>query len=186
MSAIVWALMGVRPNRLRLTGLSLITTGILCASVPYFTDASTDSLFGDFLIGLGSISWAFYAVLASKWGYSGWVLTRFIVFSSALIYLPIYFLLLPKHLLDAPLEVIAIQSISQGLIAPILAMLAYLKAISLLGTERSAALLSLVSILSGLIAVPLLDEPLTIYLLCGLVFVSLGSYIAARYASSIS
>lgn len=67
--------------------------------------------------------------------------------------------------------------------ATILAMMAYLKAIASLGTERTAAFLALVPILSGVLAVPLLDEALTAWLLSGLVFVSLGSYIASRSAA---
>ena len=63
-------------------------------------------------------------------------------------------------------------------------MLTYLKAISILGTERAAAFLALVPIVTGILAVPLLDEPLTHWLLSGLVFVSLGSYIASRYGAT--
>jgi drug/metabolite transporter (DMT)-like permease len=63
-------------------------------------------------------------------------------------------------------------------------MLTYLKAISLLGTERAAAFLALVPIVTGIAAVPLLDEALTAWLLSGLVFVSLGSFVASRYGST--
>ena len=62
-------------------------------------------------------------------------------------------------------------------------MLTYLKAIALLGTERTAAFLALVPIVIGVLAVPLLDEALTVWLTTGILFVSLGSYIASRYGS---
>ena len=38
----------------------------------------------------------------------------------------------------------------------------------------------LVPIVVGLIAIPLLDEPLTGWLMCGLVLVSLGAYLASK------
>jgi drug/metabolite transporter (DMT)-like permease len=182
-SAVVWLIAGTRPNRMRSIGLVLIAAGISCAAMPYFTDWSADSAFGDLLILLSSIAWAFYSVYATRWGYSAWTLTRAVAFGTAIIYLPIYAFFLPKQLAAAPLSMIAIQCFFQGIVATILAMLAYLKAISLLGTERTAAFLALVPIVTGLVAVPMLDEALTIWLLCGLIFVSLGSYIASRYAS---
>ena len=182
-SAVVWLIAGTRPNRMRSIGLILIAIGISCAAMPYFTDWSADSAFGDLLILLSSISWAFYSVYATRWGYSAWTLTRAVAFGTAIIYLPIYAFFLPKQLAAAPLSMIAIQCFFQGIVATILAMLAYLKAISLLGAERAAAFLALVPIVTGLVAVPLLDEALTIWLLSGLIFVSLGSFIASRYGS---
>lgn len=183
-SAVVWLIAGTRPSRMRRIGLILIAIGIVCAAMPYFTDWSADSVFGDFLILLSSICWAIYAVLSVRWGYSAWTLTRAVAFGSSLIYLPIYLLFLPKQLAAAPLSMIVIQSVFQGIVATILAMLAYLKAISLLGAERAAAFLALVPIVTGLVAVPLLDEALTAWLLSGIFFVSMGSYIASRYGST--
>ena len=179
-SAVVWLIAGTRPNRIRTIGLSFIATGILCAAIPYFNHWSADSAFGDFLIFLSSICWAFYSVLAARWGYSAWTITRAVTFGPAVLYLPVYWLWLPKQLAAAPLSMIALQCFFQGVVATILAMLAYLKAVSLLGAERSAAFLALVPITTGLVAVPLLDEALTVWLLSGLVLVSFGSYIASR------
>ena len=184
-SALVWLIAGTRPSRMRNFGLMLIAIGIVCAAMPYFTDWSADSFFGDVLILLSSISWALYSVLAARWGYSAWTLTRAVVLGSALLYLPVYLLWLPKQLAAAPLSMIIIQSLFQGIVASILAMLAYLKAVSILGTERAAAFLALVPIVTGLLAVPLLDEALTAWLLSGLIFVSLGSYISSRYGTTL-
>jgi drug/metabolite transporter (DMT)-like permease len=183
-SVVAWLIAGTRPSPMRVAGLSLIAVGIFCAAIPYFTDWSADSIFGDFLILLSSILWSFYAVLAIRWGYSAWTLTRAVAFGSAIIYLPIYLLWLPKQLAAAPVSMIVIQGIFQGLVATILAMLAYLKALSLLGAERTAAFLALVPIVIGVVAVPLLDEALTAWLSTGIIFVSLGSYIASRYGTT--
>lgn len=183
-STVVWLIAGTRPGRTRSIGLFFIGTGIICAAMPYFSDWSADTLFGDFLILLSSICWAIYSVLAARWGYSAWTLTRAVTFGPAVLFLPVYFLWLPKQLAAAPLSMIAIQCFFQGIVATILAMLAYLKAVSILGAERSAAFLALVPITTGLIAVPLLNEALTVWLLSGLVLVSLGSYIASQSSRS--
>lgn len=58
-SALVWLIAGTRPSRMRNAGLILIAFGIVCAAMPYFTDWSADSFYGDVLILLSSISWAF-------------------------------------------------------------------------------------------------------------------------------
>lgn len=183
-SMVAWLIVGTRPSRLRCLGLVFTAVGIVCAAMPYFTVWSADSVFGDFLILLSSILWAFYGVLAARWGYSAWTLTRAVAFGSAVVYLPIYALWLPKELAAAPLSMIVIQSGFQGIVATILAMLAYLKAIALLGAERTASFLALVPIVIGIVAVPLLNEALTAWLSTGIVFVSLGSYIASRYGSA--
>ena len=150
---------------MRSIGLTLIAIGIVCTAIPYCTQWSADSAFGDLLILLSSISWAFYSVLATRWGYSAWTLTRVVALYPAVLYLPVYVLWLPKQLAAAPLSMIVLQSLFQGIVATILAMLAYLKAVSILGAERAAVFLALVPILTGILAVPLLDEALTIWLL---------------------
>lgn len=183
-SSVAWLLFRTIPSRMRLLGLILISTGIGCAAMLYFNAWSPQTAFGDLLIFLSSVSWAFYGVLSARWGYSAWTLTRAIAFGPAVVFLPIYFLWLPKGLAEAPLSAIVLQCVFQGIVATILAMLAYLKAMECLGAERTAAFLALVPITAGLIAVPLLDEPLSGWLLAGLVFVSSGSYIASRYGSS--
>ena len=179
-TAIVWLLAGTPPTRMRSLGLSAIAIGVACAAVPYFTHWSNDSLLGDALLLLASITWAFYSVLAKRWGYSAWTLTRAVALGSAAVYLPIYLLWLPKQLDAAPLSMILLQGLFQGIGATILAMLFFLKAVANLGPERTAALLALVPVAAGVLAVPLLDEALTGWLLSGLVFVSLGAYVASR------
>ena len=183
-SAIVWLIAGTRPGRMRRIGLALIAIGIVCTAMPYFTEWSADSAFGDLLLLLSSISWACYSVLAARWGYSAWTLTQAVALRSAVLYLPVYVLWLPKQLAAAPLSMIVLQSLFQGIVATILAMLAFLKAVSILGAERAAAFLALVPIVTGLLAVPLLGEALTAWLMGGLVFVSLGSFIASRYGNT--
>ncbi len=179
-SAVAWLLVGTRPGRLRSIGLGLIGAGIICAAMPYLTQWSPDYAFGDLLILLSSICWAFYGVLAARWKYSAWTLTRAIAFGSSIVYLPIYWLWLPKELSSAPLSMIIIQGTFQGISATILAMLTYLKSLELLGPERTASFLALVPVVIGVLAVPLLDEPLTPWLGSGIVFVSLGSYVASK------
>lgn len=183
-SAILLIVDGTRPNRMRSFGLLCIALGILCAATPYFHGLSPAIAFGDLLIFTGSVLWAIYSVLAKRWGYSPWTLTCAVALIPAVLYLPVYALWLPKALDEAPLALIITQGLYQGIVATILAMLAYLKAISILGTERAAVFLALVPITTGLAAIPLLGESLNAWLLAGLVFVSMGSFIASRFGGT--
>jgi drug/metabolite transporter (DMT)-like permease len=185
-SLIVWAMTGQRPGNRSAMGLSLIAAGIVCAAVPYFGDWSPGSLFGDALIFLAAFSWSLYSVFAARWGCPAWTVTRVSVFISCLVYLPLYFLCLPSRLSDAPLSTILTQGLYQGPITTILAMFTYLKAVSILGAQDTAAFLTLAPIFIGLLAVPLLGETLTPWLLAGLFLVSFGSFIALRYGTSFA
>jgi drug/metabolite transporter (DMT)-like permease len=183
-TGVVWLLVGTRPSRVRSIGLLCIAVGVICAAEPYFSHLSTDMLLGDGLLLASSVAWAFYSVLAKRWGFSPWTLTRAVALGSAVLYLPAYALWLPKALDAVPVSMLLMQGLFQGVGATILAMIFFLRAVAILGPERTAAFLALAPVTAGLLAVPLLDEPLTGWLLAGLVFVSLGAYVASRPSPS--
>ena len=130
-----------------------------------------------------SLAWAIYSVLARKWAYDPWTLTRFVALASALVFLPVYLLWLPKGLAQTPWPVIAGQALFHGISPAIVAMLCYLRAVALLGPSRVAALMALIPVVAGVAAVPLLHEPLTPALAGALLSVSLGAWWVARPAS---
>jgi drug/metabolite transporter (DMT)-like permease len=172
---------GERPTPARWRGLLVIAAGVLCVAVPYLNGGwSSALLYGDLLIFSASAVWAIYSVLVKRWHYSPWTLTRFVTFGSTVVYLPVYLLFLPKQLAAVSLSTLLVQGLYQGIGPTILAMLLFLKAVSILGPVRVGALIALVPVLAGVAAGPLLNEPLTVWLLGGLVCVSLGALIASR------
>ncbi|POZ63032.1 DMT family transporter [Chromobacterium alticapitis] len=177
-----WLFAGESLQRHKLRGFALIALGLLISAIPMFGEAGGHALPGDALLLLASLSWASFGVLARRWGFQPWPLTRAITIMAAMLYLPIYVLLLPKHLAEAPWGALVFQALYQGAGAAICAMLLYLRASAILGTVRVSALFALIPILAGLLAVPILGEALTGYLAVGLVCVSLGAWLAARGA----
>lgn len=179
---VAWALMGTRPQRQQLLGLLPIGLGVLCVASPSLMHGHWDRqvLLGDLLFFTSSVVWALYSVLARRWGFHPWVLTRVLAIGSAVLYLPLYGLLLPRNLEAAPLSTILLQGLYQGVGATIVAMLLFLKAVNTIGPARTGALIALVPVLAGLAAAPLLGEPLTPELIAGLVLVSIGAFVAAR------
>lgn len=183
-TALAWVLIGSRPDRQRLWGLLPIALGVACVAIPQVTGAHNGSstLMGDALILCASVAWASYSVLVKKWSFDPWLLTRFVAIASALVYLPVYWLWLPRQLDQVPLSMLVLQGLYQGLGPTIIAMIMFLRAVAILGAERTGALVALVPVLAGLGAVPLLDEPLTLWLVAGLALVALGAFMCARPA----
>ncbi len=181
-TALAWWLMGARPSRLRLLGLIPIAAGVACVAVPLVlgTHQGPSTLPGDALLLGSSIAWAAYSVLVKKWAFDPWLLTRFVALASALVFLPVYVCFLPKGLEQVPTSMLVLQGLYQGLGPTILAMLLFLRAVAILGPEKTGAVVSLVPVMAGLGAVPLLGEPLSGWLMAGLALVSGGAFLSAR------
>lgn len=178
---VAWWLLKERPSRARSIGVAWIAVGVLALAVPYVLAGWSEAmLIGDALILVASLDWALYSVLVKRWSYRPWDLTRFVTLMSAVVYLPVYLLFLPKQLDAVPWQTLLIQALYQGIGPSIVAMLLFLQAVALLGAVRVGAIVALVPVLSGVAAAPLLDEPLTGWLMAGLVLVSLGAYVASR------
>ena len=181
-TALAWLIMGARPSRPRLWGLVPIALGVACVAVPQVLSqhAGDSTLWGDLLMLSASITWAAYSVLVKKWVYDPWLLTRFVALASCLVFMPVYLLWLPKGLHEVPMSMLVLQGLYQGLGPTIIAMILFLKAVEILGAERTGALVALVPVMAGLGAVPLLGEPLTPWLVAGMLLVSGGAFVAAR------
>lgn len=181
-TALAWALMGARPSRLRLFGLIPIAAGVACVAMPQILGAheGPSTLAGDALLFGGSVAWAIYSVLVKKWAVDAWLLTRFVALASCLMFMPVYLALLPKGVDQVPMSMLLLQGLYQGLGPTIVAMLLFLRAVAILGAERTGAMVALVPVMAGLGAVPLLGEPLTGWLVAGLLLVSGGAFLSAR------
>jgi drug/metabolite transporter (DMT)-like permease len=181
-TALALVIMGARPSRKRLWGLVPIALGVACVAAPQLMGSheGPNTLAGDALLLAASISWATYSVLVRHWAFDAWTLTRVLAVGSAVVYLPVYWLFLPKGLDTVPTSMLVLQALYQGIGPTIVAMLLFLRAVAILGAERTGALVALVPVIAGLGAVPLLDEPLTAWLVAGLVLVSGGAYLSSR------
>lgn len=172
------------PQRATWPGYALMALGLLLLAWPLFAgQAAPGQWLGDGMLLLAGVLWALYALLAKRRPYDAWQMTSFVTLASALLYLPVYLLWLPKGLAQTPWPVIVGQALFHGISPAIVAMLCYLRAVALLGPSRVAALMALIPVVAGVAAVPLLHEPLTPALAGALLSVSLGAWWVARPAS---
>lgn len=174
-----WLVLGERLNRSRKLGLVFMAAGIPCLAWDTFAEAGLAWL-GDLLFVLGSFSWAYYTVLVRRLSIGPWEATVGGAIVAASIYLPVYILFLPKAIGAVHWGMILVQSVYQGMLAIILAVLLYMRAVALIGPSGMGAFMALVPAIAGFAAVPLLGESLSLPLAMGLVLVSAGAYVGTR------
>jgi drug/metabolite transporter (DMT)-like permease len=179
-----WLLLGERLSHRRMLGLAFIAMGVGCVATESFR-AGLASWRGDLAILGASLCWALYTVLARRWRVAPWAATVGVALLTGLVYLPIYALFLPKALAIASWTTILLQAFYQGILAVIVAMLFYMKAVATIGPMRMGALMALVPAASGFAATPILGEPLSFWSISGLVLVSAGAYLSTADRLSI-
>ncbi len=155
--------------------LTIIAVGLLSMGLLMFKEQDFMLGKGDLFFVIASMCWGIYTALLKRWMLPPWQAMTGVVFIPTLIYLPIYFLFLPSRLAEATLPQIAVQSVFQGIFMVIIATLTYIGAVERLGTVKAGSLLALAPLLAALAAVPLLDEPLSVAMMVGLLVVSIGA-----------
>jgi drug/metabolite transporter (DMT)-like permease len=169
-------ILGDRPSLLRWLGLLAIAVGgaLMLASTGGHGDPA-----GDLWLVAAVLCWSLYTVLARRWQVPAWTGAITTALWSAALFLPVYVLWLPGNLAAATTGDILLQCVYQGLIATVVAMLLYLRAVSSIGPSAMGALMALVPVISGLLAVPVLGESLSGVEAIALVVASAGAVLAS-------
>lgn len=159
------------------TWLSLIIMLSALALMSYLMLHEQASAFGlgDILFFLSAVWWGIFTVLLKQWKLSAWHSTASVAIWSALIYLPIYILFIPKHFQEAEPVHLLIQGVFHGVLVVIIATLTYVAAIERLGAFKTGSIVTLAPFIAAVIAVPLLNEPLSPAIMCGLVGMGIGA-----------
>jgi drug/metabolite transporter (DMT)-like permease len=174
-----WWLLDERPSHRRWLALVVIALGVSSMAM-YSLRNLRNSWPGDVLMIAGSAVWGMYTVLVKRWSKAPWDVTIGVGLLSAVLYLPVYCLFLPKGLFLAPWQAIVVQGLFHGLMVVIVAMLCYMQAMVRLGPTRLGAMMALVPAIAGLGAVIVLNEPYSWWLVTGLCLTSGGAWLGAR------
>ncbi|MET9514746.1 DMT family transporter [Streptomyces sp. NPDC002994] len=167
------------PKRMQTAGLCLIATGVVALVSPYVVAVDGDVLFGSGMLLLASGLWALYTVGLREVdldpiGSIGLLCAPSFVVVALLVLAGV----LPTNLAAATWPDLAFFLLVQGLGVGLCAGLLYAFAIRRLGAERSAVVGSLSPVVATLLAIPLLDEPLTLAVLVGVPLITLGVVLA--------
>lgn len=159
------------------TWMSLVIMLSALALMSYLMLHEQTTVFGvgDVLLFMSAVWWGIFTVLLKQWKMSAWHSTASVVIWSALIYLPIYFLFIPKHFHEAEPLHLVIQGLFHGVLVVIIATLTYVAAIERLGAFKTGSIVTLAPFIAAVIAVPLLNEPLSLAVACGLVGMAIGA-----------
>lgn len=157
--------------------LSLSIMVVALGSMSYLISRSSSQAFGigDLLLFISAIWWGVFTVLLKHWKLSAWHSMASVVIWSAILYIPVYLLFIPKHLSEPEPVHLLIQTLFHGVFVVIIATLTYVAAIERLGAFKTGSIVTLAPFIAALLAVPLLGEPLSLTVLAGLIGMSLGA-----------
>ncbi len=169
-----WLVLGEGMTRDRWIGLGCIGFGIGAMASAEFSRHASFGV-GELCFITASACWGFYTALLKRWQVPPLEATMGVALLSALVFMPVYALWLPSGMAQAGWPMIITQSLFQGVLVVIVAMLTFIEAMRRLGPFTTGSFLALAPVLGASLAVPLLGEPLTLSVIFGLVGVSVGA-----------
>lgn len=180
-AALAWMLLRERPSLTRVGGLLLISVGVaaLFASQLSLTTIDAGVVTGDVIFLAASFTWGLFTILLKRWAVRAFDVTLGVVAVSAMLYLPIYVLFLPKRIAQAAMSQVALQAIFQGVIVVCVALWTYTKAAELIGPVRLVIMLAGVPVVGVLLSVAILGETLSTGAALGAALVFLGALLGA-------
>lgn len=172
-------LLGERWTRARGISLGIVAVGIALLASDTFGD-HPGAWRGDLMFTAGCLCWALYTVLVRRWRIPAIPATLGAAIWAGPPFLLVWWLFLPSNLGNLPLGPVAFQFVYQGFLAVLASGLLFTQAVTLIGPQRTTAVTAFMPVLAALAAWPLLDEPLGIAGLAGVVIVSAGLLLAVR------
>lgn len=172
---LAWIFLQDRPTSLRIGILALILAGIgLIIWTSLSGEAPAGSWRGDLIFLSASFTWAVFTILTRQWKVDPVQATMAISIYSAILFLPVYLLFLPKGLDQTPIEQLVLHAAFQGTIPAILTMFLFTRAVASIGAPTTTMITAAVPGAVAVAAWPLLGEPLEPAVAIGATLVTIG------------
>lgn len=168
-----------RFTRSRKLGFGLMVCGLVAVVAPALLQGTGTPSLGHGLFLSASLMWACYTLVLRRSGLSPLHAAAIVSVGSALGYAPVYFFLTPGNLFQAPASDLVVQALFQGVLATILSLYFFGRAVALLGATAGASFGALVPGLAALFAVPLLGEVPKPFDLLAIATTTIGVYLAS-------
>ncbi len=160
-----WAVLRDQPGRRRWLGFAIVCAGVLALpAVRHLAERPWDAWAANAALLAASALWAVYTLRVRRAGLTPLQAAALVCIYSSAAYLPIYALSGVSRLGLAPWPEVALQALYQGVLVSGGAVIAYNRAIALIGPGAAASVVSLVPVVATLLAIPILGEwptPLT-------------------------
>ncbi|MFA6267089.1 MAG: DMT family transporter [Pseudolabrys sp.] len=129
----------------RILGALIITAGLVVFGIESFATIGTHGIGGDLMFAAAGALWAMFGILLRQWRVSGMRVVAAVGLMSVLIYAPIFFLFSGMdNLIRFGWAENLLQIVVQGIIAGIVPIFLYARAVAALGAGRAATFTALV------------------------------------------
>ncbi len=156
--ALSWLVLHERLGAAARLGLGCIVAGVAILTVPALLAAAGMQLLGYGVCLLSALVWAVYTIAARKAALDPVHMTAIITVASAIWFLPVYLLLPVQRIWHADLGGVLVQMLYQGPLTGIVALLAFNRALAILGAARASAFTALLPLTTMLLGIPVLGE----------------------------
>lgn len=185
-TALSIAVLGEGVSRDRLMGLALIPAGVLLLLGSSVLHPEGERWIGQLLFLSAALMWATYTVTLRRSGLKPLHGAAVVAFWSACFYLPVYLLApVARGIANADWGSIAAQVVFQGVLTSVVSLVAFNRAVALLGASRAAVFASLVPAMAAVLAVPVLGEIPTTADMAGIALVSFGVLLGSGTVSGL-
>jgi drug/metabolite transporter (DMT)-like permease len=140
--------------------------------------------YGHLLFLAAALLWACYTIVLRHGRLEPLHAAAIVATGSGVLFLPFYLAIHGLHPIAAPLRDILFQAAFQGIVATIIALFCFGKAVSILGAAAGAAFGALVPVMAAFLAIPILGEVPSLQDWAGILAISAGVYLVARPRSS--
>ncbi len=183
-----WAVFHEAWGRARVGSLVLLLAGLGLFGIEAYWHqrAPAGAWRGDLAFLAASASWAAYTVLARLWAPTPTQSVVAVGLWGGSVFVPLWWLALPSHIGAVPWREVAFQAAYQGVVAVLIALWLYTRALRSLGPARLTTITALVPGTTGLLAMPLLNEPLGGLALAGLALVCVAVALGVRGGRVVS
>lgn len=178
--AIAWACFGERPGSARLLGYLAIAIGLLALVLIQPLPPGWTGIGGLAALIGASLLWAPYTMRMRSGRLSATQAAALACFWSTVFFLPPYWWLGLSRLGQASPGELALQAVYQGALMSGVAILAYNRAITLLGAVAAATVVALVPVVATTAAIPILGEVPSALGALAIAAIAAGVLLAAR------
>ncbi len=168
-----------RVSKAQLAGFGLIFLGVIAiAGLGLFHSAHHEWI-GHILFVTGAFLFAGYTIALRISGLSGLEATALVAFWSSVFYLPAYVLALHPRVFEVPPASLLLPAVYQGILTNIVSLVAYGRAVSILGASRASPFAALIPAATAFLGILVLHEWPSAADWAGIACVSTGVHLAS-------
>lgn len=176
--------LGERLGPAHLVGAALVVAGVLLVSWDGLATSAAggQSWIGDVMFFLSSVLWVGFTICLRQWRLDALRATAVVSVLSMLVTVPGYLALVGiDRLASLSIAALAVQGVMQGALMGVITLLAYGRAVALLGVSRAVLFPATVPAFSVIVGIPVVGEIPNLTQITGLALVTVGLLIAIGF-----